>query len=160
MSFRDGSFAQRFNGLGDLAESVFESVYDQGFVRFGLQRPPISLSRVPGFIRFSPDYLTARGLVEVQGFGTDQTAKFKLNKLRALAQWDAEFRVDFFLYDSKNEEYAWMRLTDFELWIGSNNPEVDSFNEGNKYYPVRKGDLPVCTDWINSETPMAGWHHA
>lgn len=142
MSFKDEGWSSRYAALGDEAEAVFESVYSHGFVRYGLNRPKINLASVPPFIRYSPDYLTSRGLVEVQGFGRDQTFKIKDDKLFALEQWmyATEWRVDLFVWDSWNRQYGWIRLPqlmdDPHYWN-------DVFPEGKPYYAWEARNLPV-----------------
>lgn len=152
MSFRDRSFATRFKQMGDLAEGVFEKVYEEGWVRYGICRPPINLSQVTAFVRFTPDYLTAKGLVEVQGFGNDRTVKFKLDKLDALCEWSEHQRVDLFLYDSTLDAYGWVRLGDLmdALATGSmKGAEIRSFREGNRYWAIPAAELPICAGWTD-----------
>lgn len=146
-TFKDRSFAQRFQAMGDQAEAIFDRVYPYGKVQFGLNRPPIHLASVPAFVRYTPDRLTAKSLVEIQGFGGDATFKLKKDKLAALLAWQeaSEWRVDLFVYDSKNNEYAWVRLADF-VALTERPPtgvEVRSFPEGTAYWAVPKALLPV-----------------
>lgn len=149
MSFRDRPFSERFEKLGDEAESIFESVYSHGFVKYGLSRPPINLATVPEFIRYTPDYLTSKGLVEVQGFGRDQTFKLKEDKYGALCDWHywAEVRVDLFVWDSWNREYGWIRLLD----LTTEDAEIRHFPEGKPYYAWQAKDLPVI-EWMSYGT--------
>lgn len=149
MSFRDGNWNSRFGALGDQAEAVFEAVYEQKWTRYGLNRPEVSLAGVPAFIRYTPDYLTNRGLVEVQGFGRDQVAKFKLDKILALCDWHESFRVDFFIYDSYHKRFGWVRFMDaFQACSTSGGGELRHFPEGNPYWAVAAEDLPVIA-WVN-----------
>jgi len=148
MSFRDQPLSKRWASMGDEAEGVFERVYTQvvkqNFVRYGLDRAPINTSRISPFIRYSPDYLTARGLVEVQGFGTDQTFKMKLCKLTALVEWRQWADVHVFVYDSKFDEYAWVRVDDLQEFTSFENDfEIRTFPEGKAYYAIAKWTLPV-----------------
>lgn len=153
MSFKDRPFHNRFAAMGDAAEGVFERTYPQGWVRFGLNRPPIAMGSLPAFIRFTPDYLTARGLVEVQGFGGDQLAKFKRDKLTALIDWHHHFRVDFFLWDSANKRYAWLRLHDLENYITPHH--VAYFPEGTQYFAIPAVELPVVDAWVPYAEPLS-----
>lgn len=154
MAFHQRSFEKRFEEMGDTAERVFTEVYPQKYVRFGLERPPLRMSMLPPFIRFTPDYLTSKGLVEVQGFGRDQTAKFKLTKIGALLEWQDHFRVDFFIWDSHNRRYGWVRLP--ELWETLETAEVCVFeNDGNEYFAVPAPDLPVVNGWADFGEPLA-----
>lgn len=147
-SFRHQSWNSRFAALGDEAEGIFESTYPQGFVKFGLSRPPINLSNVPAFVRYTPDYLTAKGLVEAQGFGRDQKLKIKRDKMDALADWAviSDWRVDMFVWDTTNKRFGWIRMPElveaaheFGVW--------GWFPEGKQYVAIAATDLPaVWTD--------------
>jgi hypothetical protein len=148
MSFRDRSFNQRLTQMGDAAEGVFEDTYPQGFTRFGLNRPPIRLSTVPEFIRFTPDYLTSKGLVEVQGFGRDQTVKMKLNKWKSMWEWHEIFRVDLFLWDSKNRRYGWARLPELAEAFAEHG-ELRAFPEGTEYYAIHANQIPIVDEWTD-----------
>lgn len=102
MTYRNKKWENRIGTLGDPAESAFEdwaSISDYGFVRYGLNRPPIDMRMVPEKIRYTPDYLTNFGLVEVQGCGRDQLFKFKHEKLVALQSWNNDCPVSLWLYD-------------------------------------------------------------
>lgn len=146
MSFKDGGFAQRYEQMGDQAEAVFEEHYRQGWVRFGLNRPPLQMGALPPKIRYTPDYLTSKGLVEVQGFGRDQVAKFKRDKIEALLSWHRDFRVDFFLWDSTNRRYGWVRLP--QLVTDFRKHHVLQFPEGTEYFAVPAGELPMSAGWV------------
>lgn len=146
MSFKDGSFSQRFGALGDEAEAVFEEVYPAAWTRYGLNRPSVPMNKLPAYIRYTPDYLTSRGLVEVQGFGTDQTAKFKQDKLAALSQWHLAFRVDFFLWDSYQKRYGWLRLPDLMAVIRQRH--AATFPEGKLYFALKADELPIVDAWV------------
>lgn len=147
MSFKDRAFTERLLTLGDEAEGIFESVYSHGFVKYGLSRPPINLATVPPFVRYTPDYLTSKGLVEVQGFGKDRTFKIKHDKLEALIEWHEWFRVDLFVWDSWNGEYGWIRL--FDLIV--EDAEIRHFPEGKPYFAWQAKDLPVI-EWCSYGT--------
>lgn len=129
--------------MGDEAESVFESVYPQGFARYGLNRPPILLAQVPAFVRYTPDYITSKGLIEVQGFGRDQTFKLKNDKYEALNSWNSMFRVDLFVWDTTNSRYGYLRLQDFiDSW--KQEGWSDAFDNGrNPYMALKAKHLPV-----------------
>jgi hypothetical protein len=150
VSFKDLSFSQRFSALGDLAEGVFERTYDQPYVRFGLSRPPIHLGGVPGIVRFAPDYISAKGFIEIQGFGGDQTFKLKHSKAEALQFWHGMWRLDFWVFDSKNQRYAWLRWP--ELYHACATAEVRHFPEGYPYSAIKAKDLPVVGDWASVST--------
>lgn len=148
MAFHSKPFEERIGQMGDRAEFVFESTYPEGFVRFGLNRPPLRMASLPAFLRYTPDYLTSKGLVEVQGFGRDRTAKFKLGKMEALAAWQHIFRVDFFLWDSQEKRYGWLRMPELQEAIGRGAGHLRSFaNDGNQYWAFDADRVPVI-EWI------------
>lgn len=149
-SFRDQGWVARFGALGDEAEGIFEATYPEGWARFGLNRPPIRLSSVPPFIRYTPDYLTSKGLVEVQGLGRDQTFKLKVDKLAALHQWAEHFRVDLFVWDSSKRRYGWLRLDELD-WALLNEGRTREFAEGKPYRALAAGKLPVVGGWTSYE---------
>jgi hypothetical protein len=154
MSFKDKGFNNRFKAMGDEAEGIFEAVYPQGWARYGINRPPIQLAKVPAKIRYTPDYLTSKGLVEVQGFGRDQTFKLKVDKYNALNEWHQDFRVDLFVWDTTNKRYGYVRLHDFmEAW--EEHGWEDAFDDGrNPYMALKAEHLPVCGDWVAYEPPV------
>lgn len=146
VSFKDQSFQRRFAGMGDEAEAVFERVYPRGWARYGLSRPRIALNLVPAFIRFTPDYVTSHGLVEVQGFGTDQVCKFKTDKIDALTQWSEHFPVTLFLYDKTNQRYGYMPLGDVTAACQIDG-ELKTFPEGATYWAIPAANLGI--DWTD-----------
>lgn len=152
MSFKDEPFSKRFakGGMGDLAEGVFESTYPEGWARYGISRPPVNLTNVPAFVRYTPDYLTAKGLVEVQGFGRDQMLKVKVDKLEALVEWtfyDPDFPVHLFLYDSVNRETAWVNVESLNR-SRFDTAHVGAFDGGTKpYYAWHKHQLSTDDGW-------------
>jgi hypothetical protein len=136
------SHRKRKGGMGDLAEAVFERVYPQGWFRYGLDRPPVQVHALPMFVRYTPDYGTSKGLVEVQGFGKDQRFKLKKEKYAALDQWHQQFRVDLFAYDSHNDRYGFMRLYDFvDAWEDYGSEGM--FDGTKPYMALHAKHLPV-----------------
>lgn len=152
--FSSQSLANRKQTMGDIAEAVFERVYPQGFARYGIDRPPIQVAKVPPFIRFTPDYLTTKGMVEVQGFGKDQTFKLKLSKYEALNEWHLIFRVDLFAFDSFNDRYGFMRLHDFiQAW--EEHGTTGAFDDGlNPFMALHAQHLPVDA-WVDAASAVA-----
>jgi hypothetical protein len=106
LAFRDQPFAERYRRLGDEAEGVFESVFPRRFARYGLDRPAINLDFVPPFVRYSPDYITTDGFVEVQGMGRDRQFKLKNDKLDALCHWNRHLATVMFVWDSDARRYG------------------------------------------------------
>jgi len=144
-SFKDQSWQNRVNTLGDIAESKYEETAKVSFERYGLNRPAVSLRLLPLMIRHTPDYLTSHGLVEVQGFGRSQLCHMKLDKLDALKQWNKVFPVDLFWYDSLNDRTCQIPLKDFIKLI--KNAQIKTFPEGHEYYAV-----PAESVWESAKT--------
>lgn len=102
-AFRDRSWEQRVGVLGDEAEQKFAEFAEEegfGFAPYGLARPPVNLSRVSPFVRYTPDFLTANRLIEVQGHGREGVTKCKIDKLQQLSEWDRYMPVAMFLWNS------------------------------------------------------------
>lgn len=143
--FHERPFNQRISKMGDEAEGVFEATYPEGFTRWGLNRPPINLGKVPPKIRYAPDYLTSKGFVECMGFGNDRTLKLKVDKLDAMLEWHDDFRCDLFVWDSKDRAYSWCRIGPLDMVCAE--AKRASFHEGNEYYVLRAEALPVVDGW-------------
>lgn len=150
--FNKGTFAQRFAAMGDEAEGVFEEVHRSGFVRYGLNRPPIQMGGLDPFIRYTPDYLTSRVLVEVQGFGADQTIKIKHDKWAALQQWSMLHQVELFLWDTRNKRFGYVPLPHLHHLIEA--AETRHFDEGNPYYALPSSVIPC--EWVDHPAPVKG----
>ena len=86
-TFHQKPWEQRYNEMGDQAESVFEGSSKIAFARYGLDRPGWNIVGMPEMIRYTPDYITPGGFVEVMGFGKDQCLRLKVLKWRALQAW-------------------------------------------------------------------------
>lgn len=142
----------RLGTMGDQAEAVFEAVWPDRWVRAGWNRPtdgrtgkPLPMSDLGDMERYRPDYLSERRYIEVQGFGNDQIAKFKLDKLGALAWWNKNLPVHWFLYDSANK--CWATIP-FENIPRLCTPAKERFfeNDGNRYYAITAEELRC--DWV------------
>lgn len=134
MSFANEPFSHRFQTMGDIAERKFEELCDRKFCRYGLNRPPIHMGSLPLSVRHTPDYLTSESFVEVQGLGSDQVLKLKLEKMRALRSWHRMHRVVLFVYDSSNDRHANIPLAHLQRMC--KNAEVKLFPEGKEYYAI------------------------
>jgi hypothetical protein len=138
MSFKDRGWSSRFDGMGDLAEAKFEevakSVLKRGFVRFGLNRPPLKMTALPARLRYTPDYLMTSRLVEVQGFGRDQTLKLKLDKWGALHWWNDVHPVELFVFDSHNDRWGFVTLAELDHLLANGEASLESFPEGKTYF--------------------------
>jgi len=103
-TFHKQSFAGRFGAMGDEAEGAYEAVAQANgwkYVRYGLNRPPIHVASLPPVIRYTPDFLEAGRLVEVQGGGFDRLIKIKVDKLNAMTWWAKTHPLSWFFYNRK-----------------------------------------------------------
>ena len=129
--------------MGDEAEARFEQLHNRKFVRFGLNRPPLQVHRLPTFVRYTPDYLTTSGFYEVQGCGRDRLLKFKVEKLSALSLWDAMHPVRLWLWDAHGAAWADVSLEDAYRLIGIHG-RMDQFREGKPYWAL---PVDAIDDW-------------
>ena len=140
--FKAKAFEHRFKMMGDLAEQAFETTFKKGFIRYGLNRPPLKMSSLPLTIRHTPDYLTSSHLVEVQGIGKDQKLKLKLDKYDALDWWHKVHPLLFFVYDSFNDRVITLEWGTLKKLC--RNANIEKFPEGKEYYEV-----PADVLWID-----------
>jgi hypothetical protein len=113
-TFKDQNWEERVETLGDPAEKAYREYASRrglGVVKYGLDRPPVNLGRTTDFVRYSPDFLTDEGLVEVQGCGRDQLFKFKWAKLTALAQWQRHMHVNMWLWNQPLDDWRMVPVT-------------------------------------------------
>lgn len=142
MTFKDKSFDERVaaGGMGDEAEGVFERVFSKGWARYGLNRPPIQMSKIPARLRYTPDYITTNKLVEVQGFGRDQLFKLKIDKWQALHFWNSVHPVDLFVWDTTNKRWCMIGLFSIDKLVEQCG-EIKHFPEGKAYMAIPGDDL-------------------
>ena len=141
--FNQQDFGQRFGAMGDEAEGVFESTHTGKYVRYGLNRPPVSMSMIPPFIRYTPDYLTSHGLVEVQGVGKDRKLKLKLDKAESLNEWHKQFKLTFFVWDTTLKQSTYIDWDD--LWAILPSMPIETFPEGKQYWSIDGDARPWVT---------------
>ena len=135
MSFADRPFGVRIQTMGDIAERKFEEESAVKWVRYGLCRPPINMAMLPPQLRYTPDYLTSQGLIEVQGLGQDQILKVKHDKLEALRWWNRVHPVFMFVYDSHKDRYSMLSLKDLTKRCKLSGTE--QFPEGKPYFAIK-----------------------
>lgn len=142
MSYNKAPWPVRATIMGDTAEQRFEAVQDGlnvKWARYGLSRPPFPVIPLPRFIRYTPDYLLADRLVEVQGMGRDRLLKVKTDKHAALMAWsDMVLPVDLWVWDSHRSKY-----TQIPVWEIPTT-KIGVFDDGKPYYEVAREDLG---DW-------------
>ncbi len=110
MTFNQQPFASRIHSMGDEAEGVFELVWPYKWVRFGFNRPPVSMQFWNDFTRYTPDYMDRYGPIECQGFGRDRVLKIKNEKRVALRTWRRhEPQLRFFIWDTTNQRWTYAK---------------------------------------------------
>lgn len=148
MSFKNGTWIQRVGALGDEAESRFEKWAEKAgsnAARYGLNRPKINLSRLPPFIRHTPDFLMSDRLVECKGVGRDGLVKIKEEQLGAWEQWYMHVPVWLFVWDSHKEREWFGEVTKPRIkWVRSCSEGVFEDN-GRVYYEVPVDELWALT---------------
>lgn len=144
-SFKDQSWDQRFQKMGDQAEGHFEQyateVLKLGYIRFGLDRPPLKMSMLPTRLRYTPDYLMSNMFVEVQGCGRDQLFKLKLEKLNCLHYWQNLHPTHLYLWDSHNKRECMVHLFDLDALINAGKTTLAAFPEGKAYFEIKADDV-------------------
>jgi len=139
MSWHNQPWHLRRNIMGDTAETKYEEISDTlgiKYVRYGLSRPPFKVITLPRFIRYTPDYLQADTLVEVQGIGRDGTLKLKVDKHAALLAWhDMVLPVHMWVWDSHRSKYATVPLVDLPI------DTVKTFDDGKTFYAIPRAAL-------------------
>jgi hypothetical protein len=153
VSFKDGSWQQRFGALGDEAEQVFERVARYGWVRYGLNRPPLQMHRLPARVRYTPDYLMSNKFIEVQGLGRDQKLKLKLDKHGALRWWNDLHPVELFVWDSHHHRYCYLTMNEIDGLISSGQVELDTFPEGKSYFTFEAKLLFDTSEMVGEYVP-------
>lgn len=136
--FRNQGWATREQTLGDPAETAFElwaGRNNLANVRYGLCRPPINMSSLPPFLRYTPDYLSDVGLIEVQGCGRDGTFKFKHEKLEALDMWGVIHPVSLWLWNQPLNESVLVPLIKVHaIAVSEDGWRTDGIFDGKKPY--------------------------
>lgn len=142
--------------MGDEAEGHFvqyaTDVLGLGVVRYGLDRPPIQLASVPARLRYTPDFLMSRCLVEVQGVGRDQKVKLKLSKLGSLHHWN-DIRterfdgVKFYVWDSHKKREVLFPLSVFDDLIDQGKTALALFPENKAYFEFAADDVFAAGGW-------------
>lgn len=143
MTYHEQPFSQRFHTLGDIAEGAFEKAAPLGAaIRFGWDRPNVTMRHMSTAIKHLPDYYTGAGyLVEVVGCGRDDTLKFRTSKYEALQQWHRIQPVQVFVYNSSRKEFVLIPWPQFRFVyraaLKDNGGEPAAFeNDGNTFVPI------------------------
>ncbi len=136
MSFKDQNFSARFGALGDEAEGIFEAVWPTAWVRYGLNRPPLSMAKLPLRVRHTPDYLTSFNFVEVKGIGRDDTIKIKVAELNCMHFWHQVHPMLLFVWSSHRKSWASMPLTAIDGLIDGGAVTLDKYHDGRAYFAI------------------------
>ena len=134
-TFHQKPWEQRYNEMGDQAESVFEGSSKIAFARYGLDRPGWNIVGMPEMIRYTPDYITPGGFVEVMGFGKDQCLRLKVLKWRALKAWHLLMPLEVFIYDSTNDRHTYATMPELDKAVHTHSV-LGRFPEGTAYFAV------------------------
>ena len=149
MSYHEQSFKQRLRSMGDEAEHMFEAIAPLGkYVRYGWDRPPVTMANMAEELRHTPDYYTQVGtLVECAGLGKDGIYKLKLVKYDALAWWNKVQEVNLFLWNSSASEWVLLSWPQVKRLVSKARREgIEAFHDGNEYYPIQ-------WDWVEGKLP-------
>lgn len=136
MTFSDQDWDTRLVTLGDPAEKAFEAWCNKrglGYVKYGLDRPPVRLAQVPPMVRYTPDYLTDEALYEVQGCGRDSVFKFKHDKLVSLHRWTDIWHTRMWLWHQPLDASVWLPIHSIiELCITKGELRTNGLFDGSK----------------------------
>lgn len=158
--FHEQDWTGRFAVLGDTAEKKFIEWcerHELPWVRFGLERPPISLRDVPARLRYAPDFMQSRRMVEVQGLGRDQLLKVKVDKFGALHHWN-EIKTDrfdgvwFFVWDSHKKRECQFPLGMLDRLLNTGVAELAYFHEQKPYFAFPASEI---FDWATTHEAAA-----
>lgn len=147
--FSDRSFESRFGWMGDTSERVFEQV-ERGWTRYGLQRPNVNVAKLPLKIRYTPDYLQTKCLVEVQAMGKDGFLKIKQEKVIALCLWASEMPLDFFVWDSGTGMFGRASWDDLHVELCLSAVGGTFASDGKAHWRLGRDSIPVVS-WVPYE---------
>jgi hypothetical protein len=134
-AFKDGTWAQRQGTLGDPAEKKLLEVHPTNLVRWGLDRPPLQVGKLPKRIRYAPDFLASDVFIECQGVGRDQVIKLKWEKLSCLYFWDQVHPVQLFFWDSHRKRHTYVPLRVIGDLVNE-VAELGHFHEGVAFFAL------------------------
>ncbi len=150
MSYHEQSFNRRLSSMGDESEHMFEAIAPLGkYVRYGWNRPPVTMTHMAETLRHTPDFYTQIGyLVECAGLGKDGIYKLKLVKHEALKAWNKWQPVKLFLWNSSTSEWVLLDWKQIQRLVTKAKREhgVEAFHDGNEYYPIEWG-------WVEGALP-------
>lgn len=140
--FHTQTFANRLGAMGDQAEQAFEDVWPTTWLRFGLNRPPIKVSSLPEFLRYTPDYMSGENMIEVQGIGREGVLKLKVEKYCALKSWDLIHPTLLFIFDSRRKKWGAFPIAELNTVLRNEGWTIGQFHDGPVFYQIPWRLLP------------------
>ena len=146
-NFANKSWQPRFDKMGDDSEAAFERNSGE-WIRYGLNRPPFPVSRLPLGVRYTPDYIWAGNyFVEVQGCSPRKGVKLKCEKYVTIETiWHPLLPVLYFFWDSTRNMHTTIEYTDLLKLVKSDQVTMGTFKDPG-------GEKP---DW-QLKTKMFTW---
>jgi hypothetical protein len=139
MSYRNGSWSARKDKLGDEAEGKFMEWCERNDVvyeRFGFDHSELDVAHLPRRIRYRPDFLTNKKLVECIGLGRDQKAKLAIYKWNVLEYWNTVHPVDLYVWDRQKKRETFVPLETWDRLVDELKADLASFPEKKAYWSV------------------------
>ena len=147
-NFANKSWQTRFDKMGDDSEAAFERNSGE-WIRYGLNRPPFPVSRLPLGVRYTPDYIWAGNyFVEVQGCSPRKGVKLKCEKYVTIETvWHPLLPVLYFFWDSTRELHTVATQEKLRQLIKSDQATIGTFKDpgGEKPFWQLKTNM---FDWI------------
>ncbi len=143
-SFRNQSWGGREGSLGDEAEQRYIDLAEANgwsYVRYGLNRPPLHVASLPKFIRYQPDFMESRRLVECQGGGYDRLVKIKVEKANELSRWHRIHPLTWFLWNRKIGMYSMPTHDEVLDVIARRRYTTTYFDETKAVYSISNGEF-------------------
>lgn len=141
--FHKKSFAQRFDAMGDQAETAFLAVNPTAH-RTGLNRPDFSMRGMPAPMRYAPDFMLPDGFYEVMGIASrgDGKLKLKQEKIDSLLLWRVLGPLHLWVWDSSQKRF-WTAPIDEWVDRCHRHGTLDRFHDNNKpYWLLHHGEFP------------------
>jgi hypothetical protein len=113
------------------SEIQFDAVFGDSSDRWGLDHPPFDMQNLSSIVRYAPDRIMARKLVECKGLGKDGVLKIKIEQLEALRFWDHIHPVAIFIWDAFNKRWTMMEL-DALIQACHKNGALEQFPDNHK----------------------------
>lgn len=160
--FHERPMNERWLKMDDEAMAVFEAVWPKNWIRYGLDRAPISTKKWPDKWVMKPDCADSDGLIEVQGFGKDRLLKIKDRKRAALTDWywdlqeadNTQASLRFFVWDRFASCWTVQDWSVIDVLLDTPYLRA-AYHEGNTYGALHADQLADWT-WTRHEPPKRG----